>query len=218
MIRALVFDFDGLILDTESALIRAYADVHAHHGVPFDESIVLSTIGHAGFAADPWQSFAAHFDRDALETHRRERNHTHDLALPVLPGVIALMDEAKSRGWPIGLASNSTHAHCERHLGRLGLLPRFTFLACREDVPSPKPEPDMYKLVLNRFGLRGREAIAFEDSFAGSLAAKRANLWTVVAPGPSTSHHDFAHADLRVGSLAEVTLDALVKRFESASR
>jgi HAD superfamily hydrolase (TIGR01509 family) len=218
MICALVFDFDGLILDTESALIRAYADVHEYHGVPFDESVVLSTIGHAGYAADPWQAFAAHHDRNALETHRRECNHARDLSLPILPGVIALMDGARERGWPVGLASNSTHDHCERHLARLGLLERFTFLACREDVPSPKPEPDMYKLVLNRFGLRGHEAIAFEDSFAGSLAAKRANMWTVVAPGPSTSHHDFGHADLRVGSLAEVTLDALVQRFEAAPR
>ncbi len=216
MIRALVFDFDGLILDTESALLRAYADVHAHHGVTFDEADVLSTIGHADYAADPWRSFDKKFDRAALEAHRRELNHAHDLTLAVLPGVMELLDGAKARNFPVGLASNSPHAHCERHLGRLGLLERFSFIACREDVKAPKPEPDMYKLVLNRFGVRGHEAIAFEDSHAGSLAAKRANIWTVVAPGPATSHHDFAHAHLRVKSLAEVTLDGLIARFEKA--
>jgi beta-phosphoglucomutase-like phosphatase (HAD superfamily) len=92
-------------------------------------------------------------------------------------------------------------------------LERFTFVACREDAPSPKPEPDLYKLVLNQFGLRAHEAVAFEDSHTGSIAAKRAGLFTVAAPGPSTQHHDFAHVDLRVSSLAEVTLTNLRARF-----
>ena len=213
MIRALVFDFDGLILDTESALIRAYADVHASHGVPFDEAEFLRSVGHADYAFDPWHAFEKRTDRVALETARRERNRLHDLALPVLPGVVALFDAAQARALPIALASNSPHPHCERHLARLGLLNRFSFLACREDVPSPKPEPDLYKLVLNRFGLRGHEAIALEDSFTGSLAATRAHLHTVVCPGPSTAHHDFTHASLRVDSLATLTLDGLISRF-----
>jgi len=95
------------------------------------------------------------------------------------------------------------------------LIDRFEFLACREDAPSPKPEPDLYKLVLNRFGLRGHEAIAFEDSHTGSLAAKRANLWVVAASNASTAHHDFSNADLRVNSLAETSLGELITRFES---
>ena len=99
------------------------------------------------------------------------------------------------------------HARCDRRPSR------FDFIACREDVPSPKPEPDLYKLVLNRFGLRGHEAIAFEDSHTGSLAAKRANLWAVVAPNESTAHHDFAHADLKVASLAEIDLAELMVRW-----
>ena len=115
---------------------------------------------------------------------------------------------------PVAVASNSDHTWVEPHLNRLGLLDRFAFIACREDVRAPKPEPDLYKLVLENLGLRGHEAIAFEDSHAGSLAAKRAHLWCVAAPGPSTAHHDFAHTDLRVASLAEVTLPSLRQRFE----
>ena len=71
--------------------------------------------------------------------------------------------------------------------------------------------------MLNRFGLRGHEAIAFEDSHTGSLAAKRANLRVVAVPGPSTAHHDFAHVDLKLTSLAEVPLAQLVERFEPAA-
>jgi len=213
MIRALVFDFDGLILDTESALIRAYGDVHAAHGVAFDEALFLRSVGHADYAFDPWHAFEKRADRVALEIERRDRNRARNLELPILPGVVTLLDAARENSLPVGLASNSSHEHCEGHLERLGLLERFAFLACRDDVASPKPEPDLYRLVLNRFGLRGMEAIAFEDSHTGSIAAKRAGLWCVAAPNVSTAHHDFAHVDLRVASLAECTLTDLLTRF-----
>ncbi|HWA08099.1 MAG TPA: HAD family phosphatase [Opitutaceae bacterium] len=213
MIRGLVFDFDGLILDTESALIRAYADVHASHGVPFDEATFLRSVGHADYSFDPWHAFGKRADRVTLETERRRRNVERNLQLPILPGVVPLLDAARDAGLPVALASNSQHEHCDGHLARLGLIDRFSFLACREDVASPKPEPDLYKLVLNHLGLRGREMIAFEDSHTGTLAAKRAGLWCVAAPNVSTLHHDFRHVDLKVASLAECALPDLVARF-----
>lgn len=213
MIRAVVFDFDGLILDTETPLIDAYGEVHARHGVPFDRGLFLRHVGHADYAFDPWHGFSPHADRRALEDERRAIKDASLLSQSVLPGVIPLLDAARVLGLRVGLASNSEHTWCEPHLARLGLLNRFHFLACREDVASPKPEPDLYKLVLNRLGLRGHEAIAFEDSHTGSLAAKRANLWCVAAPNPSTAHHDFTHADLRVTSLVECELAALIAQF-----
>ena len=216
MIRALIFDFDGLILDTESALIAAYADVHAAHGVAFDAAGYLRTVGHADFTFDPWHGFAKEINRDTLEAERTARNRARDVELSILPGVVALLDAARARGLHVGLASNSSRGHCERHLGRLGLLERFHFLACRGEAPSPKPEPDLYNRVLAHFGVRGHEAIAFEDSPAGSRAAKRALCHVVVAPGPTTNHHDFDNADLQVASLAEVSLDNLMKRFGGA--
>ena len=102
---------------------------------------------------------------------------------------------------------------CEGHLRRIGLLDHFEFLACREDVASPKPEPDLYKLVLNHLGLKGREAVAFEDSQTGVRAGHRAGLWVVAAPNASTAHHDFAEAHWKTGSLAEVTVPALQAKF-----
>lgn len=213
-IRALVFDFDGLILDTETPLIDAYADVHAAHGVAFDRELFIRSVGHADYTFDPWHGFSPHADRAALELERRARKDARLLGQPIRPGIVALLDAARMRDLRVGLASNSSHAWVEPHLARLGLLDRFTFLACREDAPSPKPEPDLYKLVLNRFGLRGPDAIAFEDSATGTLAAKRAHLWTVAVPNASTAHHDFSAADLLLASLADTTLDALLARFE----
>lgn len=213
MLRAFIFDFDGLILDTETPLIDAYAAVHAAHRVPFDRALFLRNVGHADYGFDPWHGFSPHADRAALELERRTCKDALMLRLRILPGVVALLDAAREHDLRVGLASNSPHSWVDAHLARLGLFARFDFIACREDVPSPKPEPDMYKLVLNRFGVRGREAVAFEDSHTGSLAAKRAHVWTVATPNESTAHHDFSHVDWLVASLAEVTFAELVRRF-----
>jgi putative hydrolase of the HAD superfamily len=213
MIRALIFDFDGLILDTESSLIEAYADVHAAHGITFDRALFLRSVGHADYAFDPWHAFEKRADRVALETERRQRNRERDQLLPILPGVVTLLDAARAAALRLGVASNSTHPHVEGHLKRLGLHDRFEFFACREDAPSPKPEPDLYRMVLNQFGLKGAEAIAFEDSHTGSLAARRAGIWVVSVPNGSTAHHDFSPAHLRAPSLAAVTLEGLIAQF-----
>jgi HAD superfamily hydrolase (TIGR01509 family) len=213
MIRALIFDFDGLILDTETALIDAYGDVFAAHGLPFDRPLFTRSVGHADYAFDPWKAFGPGADRELLEAERRRFNKARNHAQPILPGVVALIDQARGAGLKVGLASNSGHEHVEGHLARLGLLERFDFVACRGDAPSPKPEPDLYRLVLNHFGIRGHEAVAFEDSHTGTLAAKRAGLWVVAVPNVSTGHHDFGHADVRAPSLADCRLTELMARF-----
>ena len=213
MIRALVFDFDGLIVDTETPLIEAYGDVHAAHGHAFDRAEFLRAVGHVDYAFNPWRAFGPTANEAALEEQRHVHNKRRTLAQPLLPGVVELLAAARAAGLPLAVASNSSHNHVEGHLQRLGLHANFSFFACRGDTPSPKPEPDLYKLVLNQFGLRGTEAIAFEDSSTGALAAKRAGLWTVAVPNGATTHHDFSHVDWRVASLADVTLDGLFARF-----
>jgi HAD superfamily hydrolase (TIGR01509 family) len=213
MIRALIFDFDGLILDTETALIDAYGDVHGAHGFAFDRPTFTRSVGHADYAFDPWKAFGTSADRAALEAERRAFNATRNEAQPILPGVVDLIAAGRQAGLKVGLASNSGHAHVRGHLDRLGLLGQFDFIACREDVPAPKPEPDLYRHVLAHFGIRGHEAIAFEDSHTGTLAAKRAGVWVVAVPNVSTGHHDFGHVDLRVASLADCRLPELMARF-----
>src|SRR3954464_6308572 len=120
-IRALVFDFDGLILDTETPLIDAYGEVHAAHGVPFDRVAFLRSVGHADYAFDPWHGFSPHADRVALEVQRRATKDDLMLRQPILPGVVSLIDSAKAGGLRVGMASNSPHSWVDAHLQRLGL-------------------------------------------------------------------------------------------------
>ena len=212
-IQALVFDFDGLIIDTEAALIDAYEEVYRAHGVSFDRAEFIRSVGGPEYTFDPWHPFGRTTDRMALETERSRHNRERGRVLKVLPGVADLIASARKAGLRIGLASNSGHPHVEGHLERVGLLHQFDFLACREDVPSPKPEPDLYHLVINHFGLHGRDAVAFEDSSPGSLAAKRAGLWVVAVPNLVTAAHNFEHVHWRVPSIADVTLPKLLGRF-----
>jgi HAD superfamily hydrolase (TIGR01509 family) len=212
-IRALVFDFDGLILDTETALIDAYGDTHRAHGVAFDRPLFARSVGHADYAFDPWKAFGLPADRVKLEAERRAFNRSRDVELPVLPGVADLLASARKAGLLLGVASNSGRAHVEGHLRRLGMLASFDRIACREDVRSPKPEPDLYRHAAGLLGVRPNEAVAFEDSHTGTLAAHRAGLWVVAVPNGSTEHHDFSNAHLKVASLADCTLGALVARF-----
>lgn len=216
MIRAVIFDFDGLIIDTESVLIQAYGDIHARHGVPFERDHFLRNVGHADYSFDPWHAFEKLADRAALELERQKWNRELNRRLRPLPGVLAILDSARTAGLRIGLASNSGHDHVDRQLERLGLLERFEALGCREDVPSPKPEPDVYRFVMNQLGVHGSEAFALEDSQTGALAARRAGLWVVAVPNAATAHHDFGKAHVCVPSLSEVTLDDLLAKFNTA--
>jgi len=213
MIRALVFDFDGLILDTETPLIEAWLQLHARAGLPCSPEAALQLIGQVDHDHDLWQAFNADIDRCELEAEYHQLSRELLQSHAILPGVTNLLTEATRRGLPLAIASNSHHRSIDRHLARLGLTELFRVVRCRDDVARGKPEPDIYLNVLAALGVEGREAIAFEDSHAGSLAAKRAGLHCVAVPNACTLQHDFAHADLRLASLADLSLDALLAKW-----
>jgi HAD superfamily hydrolase (TIGR01509 family) len=213
MIRALVFDFDGLILDTETPILDAWEQVHANAGLACVRDEVLGLIGEVDHGYDLWKAFGAEIDRHALKEEHRRITRAILQQQPLLPGVRECLDEARQLGFQLAIASNSPHSWINRHLPRLGLEECFHVVRCRDDVARGKPEPDVYLAVLAALGLEGREAIAFEDSYAGSLAAKRAGLRCVAVPNDCTRRHDFSHADLRVASLTAIRLNELVRRW-----
>jgi HAD superfamily hydrolase (TIGR01509 family) len=217
MIRAFVFDFDGLIVDTETPIVEAWVRVHELAGVAYSRDHALSIVGHADVEFDPWIAFGPAADRDALERQHRTLRHELLHTQPILPGVLDLITSARAHGVRLGIASNSPHVWVDNHLKRIGLFDYFDAVRCRDDVSRGKPEPEIYLAALAALGAAPHESVAFEDSLPGSEAAKRAGLFCVVAPNPSTHHHTFPHADLRVESLAEVTLDALTVKVKASN-
>lgn len=212
MVAALVLDFDGLILDTETPLLDAWAHVHAELGLTFDRNQGLAIIGHHGVPFDPWNAVPAGVDRRQLEQRFFDHKEALIAGQPVLPGVVALLDYAAAAGVPLAVASNSHHAHVDRHLQRLGLLDRFAAIVCREDVPHGKPAPDPYLAACRQLGVDPAAAVGFEDSVPGHEAAHAAGLTVVAVPNPSTRGCHFPLAHLRLDSLADLDPRALLSR------
>ena len=163
VIRALIFDFDGLVVDTETPLIDAWAVVHERAGLACSRADALGLVGHVDIEFDPWAAFGPAADRAALDAEHRRLTRELTARQPILPGVLDYLEEGRRRGLKLAVASSSSHDHVERHLTRLGLRTVFDFIACREDVAAAKPAPEIYNLVVRRLALAPHEAIAFED-------------------------------------------------------
>jgi HAD superfamily hydrolase (TIGR01509 family) len=213
MIRAFIFDFDGLILDTETPIIDAWVQVHTEAGLSCARQQALDLIGEVDHSVDFWKAFGPDADRNELEQKMRLIKRARIEAQDLLPGVRDRLNEARQLSLPLAVASNSSHRWVDKHLERLGLFQYFSTTRCRDDVTRGKPEPDVYLAVVEALGIAPAEAVAFEDSKAGIIAAKRAGLRAVAVPNSCTRHHDFSQADLLTNSLAGYSLGELIKRF-----
>lgn len=215
MIRGLIFDFDGLILETESADFLTWQECFEQHGCELSFDLWGDLIGRASGGWDVYghlESLAGRaIDRDALRVARRQRYLELVEAEVLRPGVEAYLREAGARGWRLGVASSATRDWVEGHLARLGIRQHFETVRCREDVEHAKPAPDLYLAALRDLRLAPHQAIALEDSPNGARAAKAAGLFCVVVPNPLTARLSLDHADHIVASLADLPLDRLIE-------
>jgi HAD superfamily hydrolase (TIGR01509 family) len=216
--RLVVFDFDGLILDTEAPVYDAWQAIYAEHGQTLAFEKWAECIGTAD-VFDPGRELASlcgrALDVDALAERHRRACDALIATQPVLPGVHDYLEEARCLGVRLGVASSSGRAWVHGHLERLGLHRHFEVIRCREDVPVVKPDPALYLAVLEATGVPAGEAVALEDSPNGVWAAKRAGMASVAVPNVLTARLDLAHADLRLASLAELPLAALLARLRA---
>jgi HAD superfamily hydrolase (TIGR01509 family) len=219
--RALIFDFDGLILDTEGPEFQSWSEVYAAHGVALDLESWASCIGTIG-GFEPFGELEARLgrpiDREAIREQRRRRNQELLTAERVRPGIESYLDSANRLGLRVGVASSSPRSWVAGHLERLGLLDRFHCLRTADDVRTVKPDPELYLAATSALGVEPAAAIAIEDSPNGALAAKRAGLVCVAVPNALTRQLDLAHADLRLDSLADVSLEELLVTLGGRSR
>ncbi len=218
MIRGLIFDFDGLILDTEVPDFASWQEIYAAHGCELAFETWSGGIGTTKFAFDPFENLqmlaGRPLDREAIRAQRRKRYIAMNEAQPILPGVEAYLADARRLGLMIGVASSSTRDWVGSHLTRLGLHAHFACVKCSDDVRNTKPDPELYLLALEALGLAPEEAIALEDSPHGVAAAKQAGMFCVAVPNPLTSRLDLSRADLRLNSLADLPLEQLIAEFE----
>jgi HAD superfamily hydrolase (TIGR01509 family) len=218
MIRAIVFDFDGLMCDTETPEYRAWCEVFESHGSDLSLEVWGALIGKPNSGFDPCTHLETAIGRaiDRIEVRRTQRAKfaEHARGLPLLPGVERIIAEAVELGVKVGLASSSSHDWVDSHLARTGVLDHFDALICREDTAEHKPHPAPYLKAAAALGVQPREAIAFEDSPHGLAAAKAAGMFTVAVPNPLTARLDTSAAHLRLESLAAARLEDLIRAAE----
>lgn len=218
MIRALVFDFDGLILETETPALESWAEIYREHGHELPMEQWNSLLGsNRGF--DPGAHLAAlvgeGFDLDAARTRRTARRDELINGLDVMEGVRDYITDAQRLGLRLAVASSSTRGWVLGHLERLGIHTHWDVVRCREDVASTKPAPDLYLAAVDAMGVAPHEAVAFEDSPNGVAAAKTAGLRCVAIPNVLTEGLDLTQADVRLRTLAEMPLEELLRRVTS---
>lgn len=214
MIRAIIFDFDGLILDTEVPEFQTWQEIYQTYGCELPLEVWAMAIGTSADGFDPYAHLEGLLgrlvEREEIRLKRRQRYTELLNAQSILPGVHAYIADAKRLGLRLGVASSSSRDWVVGHLTQLGLSPYFDCVKCADDVQRVKPDPALYQAVLDTLALPAERAIALEDSPNGIAAAKRAGLFCVAVPNPLTRQLSLAHADLQLDSLADLPLERLL--------
>ena len=215
MFKAIIFDFDGLIVDTEVPEYEAWLSIFRSFGVDLPLSVWTPHIGGGSDDFNIYDHLAElvgkSIDRD--EVRRRKRAAFAKLfeSADPLPGVEDYIASARERGMGIGIASSSPRRWVDPKLEQLGLSGMFDTVVCADDVGSSKPNPASYLKALADLGVTPDEALALEDSPTGVQGAKNAGLLCVAVPGALTRDRSYDHADLRLESMADVPLVELLE-------
>jgi HAD superfamily hydrolase (TIGR01509 family) len=216
VIKALLFDFDGTLVDTESIDLRTWHEVFEAHGValPVDRfALRIGTLTGPDELEELDALLESPSDREAVVAGRRQRELELLELEPLRPGVREYLEDAKSLGLRVGIVSSSTRSWIDRNLERLGLLDGWATVVCAEgDTTRCKPSPALYLEALEKLGVDAAEAIAIEDSPNGIAAARAAGIFCVAFPNDVTHALDFSHADLLLASLEDVPLADLLGR------
>lgn len=209
MSRGLLFDYDGVIVDSEAALGQALIEILAQDGV----TITYNDFGHLLGMTGPdndrqWNDFMCSLlgpDLDMPALERRIRDLTPP-ELPLLPGVLSLMETAKSAGWKLGLGTGNM-GRLEFHLDRLGIAEHFDAVVRTHGTGIPsKPAPDVFLLLAEQLQVEPRDCVVIEDSVAGCEAALAAGMQVIACPTIATRGCTFPDGIRFVTSLLEVEL------------
>jgi HAD superfamily hydrolase (TIGR01509 family) len=215
MLKALIFDFDGLILDTETPEVLVWQSIYREHGFELPVEEWQETIG--GYGTSNFDA-AEHLtllsqgrlDTVSVRVHHRKKIDAIIHASPIMPGVVSIIEQAKEKGLQVAIGSSAPHSWVDEHVKRLGIFDYFDSIICQDDVPPgrTKPNPDIFLKVLDQLNVKQDAAVVFEDSLNGVAAARRAEIFVVAVPNPLTAKMGVT-GDITVSSLAELSFQEL---------
>jgi len=218
-LQGILFDFDGLILDTETPIFQAWKEKFKEHGKELLLAEWAEILGKSTDHLGPIEVFLNEFPDESKRAEITQEVKQTELELVhqkrPLPGVEDLIIKAKERGLMLGIVSSSDQDWVHSHLKRLGLMEYFDHTSCADEVEIAKPNPELYNLGLKKTGLAREKVLVLEDSPNGVLAAKRAELFCVAVPNQLTIQlpfdNDGGEPDLVLASLLEFPWDELMR-------
>jgi HAD superfamily hydrolase (TIGR01509 family) len=207
--RAVVFDMDGLIFNTEDVYTAAGTELLRRRGRTFTAELKDAMMGlppQPSFEAmirhcnlsETWQELAAESNRLFISLL--------DGRLAPMPGLLELLDALERAGLPKAIGTSSPRVLADACLTPFEMQKRFQFILTAEDVVHGKPHPEIYLTAARRFGVRPAEMMVLEDSRNGCLAAAAAGAFAVAVPGEHSRQHDFSMASLVVEGLIDPRL------------
>lgn len=211
--KLVIFDFDGLILDTETPDYESWQEMYADFGVELPLSAWANCIGAPAGVFDP-----VHFlerlvgetlDREDIAARRRLRFLNLVGEQPLRSGIENLIADCADQCVSIAVASSATRDWVEGHLARFNLLAKFDCIRCYESGLQGKPAPDLFHAVLRDLAIAPSEAVVLEDSPNGILAANRAGIYSVAVPNSVTRMLNLDHARLVIDALEDWPLERL---------
>ncbi|MBW8351899.1 HAD family hydrolase [Bacillus sp. IITD106] len=213
MIKGIIFDFDGLIFDTETHQYLVYQEIFNEYGSELPISLWQKEIGtQTGFS--PFHYLEGKIKRpinhENVQKDFRSRFYQILEQEKAREGVEEYLKEAKKLNLKIGLASSSTYQWVSSHLKNLGLFNYFDCIKTSDDVTHVKPAPSLYLLAAKCLGLTIEECLVFEDSANGALAAKRAGMYCVVVPNKVTSTMNFCNVEYIMNSMVDLPLNKVI--------
>lgn len=217
MIKAIIFDFDGTILDTETPWYYALREAYKEYGVELPLELYSQCVGTSNNTFNPYEYLMTEkglpIDKDEFR-NRIKRDHAQLMSKQqVREGVLELLNQAKEAGLRVGLASSSERSWIDRHLEQVGLKEYFEAIKTSDDVTNVKPDPELYLRALDALGVAPEEAVAIEDSPNGARAAVAAGMTCIVVPNELTGLLAFDQntSYIQVASLTDIDFDTLVK-------
>jgi len=211
---AVIFDFDGLIVDSETPEFEAHRQIFAEHGVTLTAEEWLQEVG--SYSPDRnWFERLGHrigrpLDHVALREDKRRRFWEVVIMEP-MPGIRRLLHELAAAGVPLGLATSSEASWINRATEILDVTHYFRAIVTGNDVTRRKPHPEPYLLAASRLGVPPVHCVAIEDSEHGLAAARAAGMKTVVIPNWLTEMQDLSAAHLRVRSAEQLQVEILAR-------
>ncbi len=215
MIKAFIFDFDGLMIDTEISSYQTWADIYHTYQVNLPMTEWIKCVGSSNDEFDPIRYLKtktdAYLDETQLRKQQFESHHNVSQSMPLLPGVETYLNYAKQNNIKTAVASSSSYSWVSSHLKTKEILTKFDLIITADDVEQVKPAPDLFIKVKEELDLKDFEGVIFEDSAHGIQAGFFSKLYCVAVPNTITQGLNFDKADLVLKGLDTISPTELLR-------